>query len=145
MSAYKTIKCAFKDIDFLIKAKTFKLNEIISIWLYIFFDIDLLKLRLNNILRTKQQWIDKFKTNSGAKPWKELSNKLDQKFIERSIAIVMKNLDNTNFSWTWERKRLTSKDYLQCQVFLFWVVHHLKESIKRFKLMKSSQNPNVPS
>ena len=62
------------------------------------FDIDLLKLRLNNILRTKQQWIDKFKTNSGAKHWKELSNKLDQKFIERSIAIVMKNLDNTNFS-----------------------------------------------
>ena len=62
------------------------------------FDVDLLKLRLNNILRTKQQWIQKFKTNSSSKPWKELSNKLDQKFIEKSIEIVKKNLDNANFS-----------------------------------------------
>ena len=62
------------------------------------FDVDVLKLRLNNILRTKQQWIDRFKTNSSSKPWKELSNKLDQKFIEKSIEIVKKNLDNTNFS-----------------------------------------------
>ena len=62
------------------------------------FDVDLLKLRLNNILRTKQQWIHKFKTNSGSKHWKELSNKLDQKFIEKSIAIVKKNLDNPTFS-----------------------------------------------
>ena len=62
------------------------------------FDVDVLKLRLNNILRTKQQWIDRFKTNSSSKPWKELSNKLDQKFIEKSIEIVKKNLDDTNFS-----------------------------------------------
>jgi YesN/AraC family two-component response regulator len=62
------------------------------------FDVDVLKLRLNNILRTKQQWIHKFKTNSGSKHWKELSNKLDQKFIEKSIAIVKKNLDNPTFS-----------------------------------------------
>ena len=62
------------------------------------FDVEILKLRLNNILRTKQQWIQKFKTNSSSKPWKELSNKLDQKFIEKSIEIVKKNLDNTNFS-----------------------------------------------
>ena len=62
------------------------------------FDVDLLKLRLNNILRTKQQWIQKFKTNSSSKPWEELSNKLDQKFIEKSIEIVKKNLDNANFS-----------------------------------------------
>ena len=62
------------------------------------FDIEILRLRLNNILRTKQQWIEKFKTNSSSKPWKELSNKLDQKFIEKSIEIVKKNMDNTNFS-----------------------------------------------
>ena len=62
------------------------------------FDIDILKLRLNNILRTKQQWIQKFKTSSTSKPWKELSNKLDQKFIKKSIEIVKKNLDNANFS-----------------------------------------------
>jgi YesN/AraC family two-component response regulator len=62
------------------------------------FDIEILKLRLNNILRTKQQWIKKFKTISTSKPWKELSNKLDQKFIKKSIEIVKKNLDNANFS-----------------------------------------------
>ena len=62
------------------------------------FDVEVLKLRLNNILRTKQQWIERFKTNSSSKPWKELSNKLDQKFMENSIEIVKKNLDNTNFS-----------------------------------------------
>ncbi|MFK5971696.1 MAG: two-component regulator propeller domain-containing protein [Flavobacteriaceae bacterium] len=64
------------------------------------FDIEVLKLRLDNILRTKQQWIQKFKTssNSNSKSWKELSNKLDQKFIEGSIAIVKKNINNSAFS-----------------------------------------------
>jgi signal transduction histidine kinase/DNA-binding response OmpR family regulator/ligand-binding sensor domain-containing protein len=62
------------------------------------FDIEILKLRLNNILRTKQQWIQKFKLNSSSKTWRELSNKLDQKFIKKSIEIVQKNMDNTNFS-----------------------------------------------
>jgi DNA-binding response OmpR family regulator len=62
------------------------------------FDLEILKLRLNNILRTKQQWVQKFKTSSTSKSWKELSNKLDQKFIKKSIEIVKKNLDNANFS-----------------------------------------------
>ena len=62
------------------------------------FDIEILKLRLNNILRTKQQWIQKFKLNFSAKTWRELSNKLDQKFIKKSIEIVQKNMDNANFS-----------------------------------------------
>ena len=62
------------------------------------FDIEILKLRLNNILRTKQQWIQKFKLKSSAKTWRELSNKLDQKFIKKSIEIVQKNMDNANFS-----------------------------------------------
>ena len=62
------------------------------------FNIEVLKLRLDNILRTKQQWIQKFRTNSNSKSWKELSNKLDQKFIEKSINIIKKNLDNTEFS-----------------------------------------------
>ena len=62
------------------------------------FDIEILKLRLNNILRTKQQWIQKFKLNFSAKTWRELSNKLDQKFIKKSIGIVQKNMDNANFS-----------------------------------------------
>ena len=62
------------------------------------FNIEVLKLRLDNILRTKQQWIQKFRTNSNSKSWKELSNKLDQKFIEKSINIIKNNLDNTEFS-----------------------------------------------
>ena len=62
------------------------------------FNIEVLKLRLDNILRTKQQWIQKFRTNSNSKSWKELSNKLDQKFIEKSINIIKKNVDNTEFS-----------------------------------------------
>ena len=62
------------------------------------FNIEVLKLRLDNILRTKQQWFQKFRTNSNSKTWKELSNKLDQKFIEKSINIIKKNVDNTEFS-----------------------------------------------
>ena len=62
------------------------------------FNIEVLKLRLDNIIRTKQLWIQKFRTNSNSKSWKELSNKLDQKFLEKSINIIKKNLDNTEFS-----------------------------------------------
>ena len=62
------------------------------------FNIEVLKLRLENILRTKQLWIQKFRTNSSSKSWKELSNKLDQKFIEKSMNIIKKNIDNTEFS-----------------------------------------------
>ena len=62
------------------------------------FNIEVLKLRLDNIIRTKQLWIKKFRTNSNSKSWKELSNKLDQKFLEKSINIIKKNLDNTEFS-----------------------------------------------
>ena len=62
------------------------------------FNIEVLKLRLDNIFRTKQLWIKKFRTNSNSKSWKELSNKLDQKFLEKSINIIKKNLDNTEFS-----------------------------------------------
>ena len=62
------------------------------------FNIEVLKLRLDNILRTKEQWVQKFRMNSSSKSWKELSNKLDQKFIEKSINIIKKNLDNTEFS-----------------------------------------------
>jgi len=62
------------------------------------FNIEVLKLRLDNILRTKEQWIQKFRTNSSSNSWKELSSKLDQKFIEKSINIIKKNLDNTDFS-----------------------------------------------
>jgi DNA-binding response OmpR family regulator len=62
------------------------------------FNIEVLKLRLDNIIRTKQLWIQKFRTNSNSRSWKELSNKLDQNFIEKSINIIKKNLDNTEFS-----------------------------------------------
>jgi len=62
------------------------------------FNIEILKLRVDNLLRTKQQWIKNFKTDTNQNSWKELSNKLDQNFIEKSIEIINKNMDNTQFS-----------------------------------------------
>lgn len=62
------------------------------------FNTEALKLRVENILRTKQLWIEKFKTKPTSTSWKELSNKLDQDFLEKSITIIKKNLDNPDFS-----------------------------------------------
>jgi len=62
------------------------------------FNTEVLKLRVENILRTKQVWIQKFKTKPTSASWKELSSKLDQDFLEKSVKIIKKNLDNPNFS-----------------------------------------------
>jgi signal transduction histidine kinase/DNA-binding response OmpR family regulator/ligand-binding sensor domain-containing protein len=62
------------------------------------FNVEILKLRVENILKTKQVWIEKFKTKSSSASWKELSNKLDQDFLEKSLKIIKKNLDNPDFS-----------------------------------------------
>ena len=62
------------------------------------FNIEILNLRVRNILTTKQLWIDKFKTKPSSESWKELSNKLDQDFLEKSLNIIKKNLDNPDFS-----------------------------------------------
>jgi len=62
------------------------------------FNIEVLKLRVDNILRTKRRWIQKFKTLPNATAWKELSNKLDQEFLKKTIEIIRKNMDNTDFS-----------------------------------------------
>jgi YesN/AraC family two-component response regulator len=62
------------------------------------FNIENLKLRIENILRTKQSWVKKFRSDSGSNTWKELSNKLDQNFLEKSINIIKKNIDNPDFS-----------------------------------------------
>jgi len=62
------------------------------------FNIEVLKLRIENILRTKQLWIEKFRTKPTSSSWKELSNKLDQDFIEKSLKIIRKNIDNSDFS-----------------------------------------------
>lgn len=62
------------------------------------FNTEVLKLRVENILKTKQVWIQKFKTKPSSDSWKELSNKLDQEFLEKSVKIIKKNLDNPDFS-----------------------------------------------
>jgi len=62
------------------------------------FNIETLNLRVENILRTKQIWIEKFKTKPSSESWKELSSKIDQDFLERSLKIINKNLDNPDFS-----------------------------------------------
>jgi DNA-binding response OmpR family regulator len=62
------------------------------------FNVEVLKLRIENILKTKQVWVQKFKTTSNTETWKELSNKLDQEFLEKSLSIINKNIDNPDFS-----------------------------------------------
>jgi DNA-binding response OmpR family regulator len=62
------------------------------------FNIELLKLRVDNILRNKSQWIEKFKSDDSTETWKELSNKLDKEFLEKGIAIVKSNIDNSEFT-----------------------------------------------
>ncbi|MGY6647707.1 two-component regulator propeller domain-containing protein [Wenyingzhuangia sp. IMCC45574] len=62
------------------------------------FDIEILKLRVENTLKTKQVWAKNFQTEKSTKSWKELTNKLDQKFLEKAISIVNENLDNLEFS-----------------------------------------------
>ncbi len=62
------------------------------------FNTEILKLRIENILRTKQQWIQKFKSSSSSRTFKKLSNKLDQEFLEKCIRLVKKNIDNSEFS-----------------------------------------------
>ncbi|WP_418263628.1 hybrid sensor histidine kinase/response regulator transcription factor [Flavobacterium faecale] len=62
------------------------------------FNVELLKLRVRNILKTKQQWAEKFKTKPSSSTWKELSNKLDKEFLEKTIEIINKNMDNPEYS-----------------------------------------------
>jgi len=62
------------------------------------FNSEILKLRVENLLRTKQVWIEKFKANTTTESWEHLENKLDQEFLEKSIDIVKKNMDNSSFT-----------------------------------------------
>lgn len=62
------------------------------------FNIDVLKLRVSNILRTKKQWTEKFKTKPTSSSWKELSSKLDKEFLKKSLKIIKKNIDNPDYS-----------------------------------------------
>jgi YesN/AraC family two-component response regulator len=62
------------------------------------FNIEILKLRIENILRTKQQWIQRFQTDINIKTFTKLSNKLDQQFLEKAIEIIKKNIDNPEFT-----------------------------------------------
>lgn len=62
------------------------------------FNSEILKLRIENILRTKQQWIQKFKGSSSTETFKKLSNKLDQEFLEKCINLVKMNIENSEFS-----------------------------------------------
>ncbi len=62
------------------------------------FNIELLRLRVANILKTKKQWAEKFKTKPTASAWKELSSKLDKDFLKKSLKIIKKNIDNTEYS-----------------------------------------------
>ncbi|RXP44540.1 response regulator [Lutibacter sp. HS1-25] len=62
------------------------------------FNVEVLKLRVDNILRTKRLWAQKFNTESSSESWKELSSKLDQDFLEKSLKIIKKNIDNPDFS-----------------------------------------------
>ncbi|WP_299433874.1 hybrid sensor histidine kinase/response regulator transcription factor [uncultured Maribacter sp.] len=62
------------------------------------FNMEILRLRVNNILKTKQQWAEKFKTKSTPSSWKELSSKLDKNFLKKSFKYIDKNIDNSDYS-----------------------------------------------
>ena len=62
------------------------------------FNMELLRLRVNNILKTKQQWAEKFKTKPTPSSWKELSSKLDKEFLKKSLKTIKKNIDNPNYT-----------------------------------------------
>ncbi|WP_170126337.1 hybrid sensor histidine kinase/response regulator transcription factor [Arenibacter echinorum] len=62
------------------------------------FSIEVLRLRVNNILQTKQQWVEKFRTKSTSSSWKELSSKLDKEFLKKSLKIIKQNIDNPDYS-----------------------------------------------
>ncbi|RED50104.1 hybrid sensor histidine kinase/response regulator transcription factor [Seonamhaeicola aphaedonensis] len=62
------------------------------------FNMEILRLRVNNILKTKQQWAEKFKTKSTPSSWKELSSKLDKNFLKKSFKFIDKNIDNSDYS-----------------------------------------------
>lgn len=62
------------------------------------FNVETLKLRVDNLLRTKKVWAEKFKTNASGSSWKELSNKLDQDFLKKAMDIVEEHLDDASFS-----------------------------------------------
>ena len=62
------------------------------------FHIDLLALRVKNILQTRQLWSEKYKTNISNENWKGLTNKLDQQFLKKAQDIIEKNIDNTEYN-----------------------------------------------
>ncbi len=62
------------------------------------FNIEILRIRIENILKTKQQWIQRFQTDTNIKTFSKLSNKLDQQFLKKSIDIIKKNIDNPEFT-----------------------------------------------
>ena len=62
------------------------------------FNIEVLQLRVENIVRTKAQWIKKFSNEKSTQSWKELSNKIDQDFLQKAVKIIKNNIDNPNFS-----------------------------------------------
>lgn len=62
------------------------------------FNMEVLKLRVTNILRTKKLWTEKFKTKPTSATWKELSSKLDKEFLKKALSAVKKNIDNPSYS-----------------------------------------------
>ena len=62
------------------------------------FNIEVIRLRVENILRTKAQWIKKFNSSKSSQSWKELSSKIDQDFLKKAIKIIKSNIDNPEFS-----------------------------------------------
>jgi signal transduction histidine kinase/ligand-binding sensor domain-containing protein/DNA-binding response OmpR family regulator len=62
------------------------------------FNMEVLRLRVYNILQTKKQWAEKFKTKPTSSSWKDLSSKLDKEFLKKCLGVIKKNIDNPNYS-----------------------------------------------
>jgi len=62
------------------------------------FHIEILKLRVENILKSRRKWMKKYRKNTDIEPVQGLTNSLDQKFLEKAVSIVKDNMDNPDFS-----------------------------------------------
>ena len=62
------------------------------------FHMDLLELRINNIIRTREKFYDQFQTQTDAFMFKEAKNENDREFIEKAVNLITDNLTNDKFN-----------------------------------------------
>lgn len=62
------------------------------------FSMEILKAKIQNMLRIRYRMFEYYSNTVEIEPEKIASNKIDEEFIKRAIAIVERNMDNVDFS-----------------------------------------------